>query len=242
MPVLNIHASGELAKEAHVVLEVMAEVVDLPFEHGNALHAHTEGEAVVLLGVDARCLKHVGVYHAAAQDFQPAGTLADVTALAMANIAADVYLCRRFREREIRRPHANLGVRAEHLSCKQEDSLLKIGESNVFIDIKTLHLMENAVRAGRNGLIAEYASRANHADRQLVLFHCTNLHAGRMGTQQQRVQVAVGHKESILHIARRVVRREVQSLEHMVIILNLRALCYVIAKLAEYINNLLPGD
>ena len=73
----------ELAEEADVVFEVVAEVFDLPLEHGDALDAHTEGEAAVDFGIDAGGTEDVGVDHAAAENLEPAGTLADVAAFAV---------------------------------------------------------------------------------------------------------------------------------------------------------------
>ena len=50
------------------------------------------------------------------------------------------------------------------------------------------------------------------------------------------------YKECILHISCRVVRREVQCLENVVIILDFRTFCHVISELAENIHNLLSGN
>ena len=57
---LHLRRRGELAEEAHVILEVVTEVVDLPLEHRDAFHAHAEGEAAVHLGVDAAGLGRSG--------------------------------------------------------------------------------------------------------------------------------------------------------------------------------------
>jgi len=43
----------ELFQEPQVVLEIVAEVTDLPLEHGDTLHSHTEGETAVFPAVDA---------------------------------------------------------------------------------------------------------------------------------------------------------------------------------------------
>ena len=86
-----LHRGLEFAEEADVVLEVEAEVLDLPFEHGDALHAHSEGETGVLLGVDAAGFQDVGIHHTGTHDLQPTGALADVAALAAADVAADVH-------------------------------------------------------------------------------------------------------------------------------------------------------
>lgn len=61
----------ELAEEANIVLGEEAEVLDLILEVGDALYAHAEGVAFVLGGVDAVGFEHVGVYHAATEDFKP---------------------------------------------------------------------------------------------------------------------------------------------------------------------------
>ena len=90
--VLDLYSGAEFLEEPKVVLEVMAEVVDLPLEHGNSLDTHTEGESAVLLAVYAAGLKNVRVNHAASEDLEPTGALADVASLALADVAADVNL------------------------------------------------------------------------------------------------------------------------------------------------------
>ena len=98
---LRFGGSAELGEEAEVVLEVVAEVIDLPFQHGDALESHSESEAGIFLRVYARCLQHVRIHHAASQNLQPAGSFADVAAFAMADVAAYIDFRGRFREREI---------------------------------------------------------------------------------------------------------------------------------------------
>ena len=78
--------------EAGIVFEVKTDVVGLVFEHGHALDAETEGEAGVLVAVDAAVFQHVGVHHAAAEDLHPAGMLAKGTAFAAADVAGYVHL------------------------------------------------------------------------------------------------------------------------------------------------------
>ena len=102
--------------------------------------------------------------------------------------------------------------------------------------------MENAVCAGRDGLVPEYTSRADHSDRELHLLHCPDLHAGSMGAEQKRVRMACRHEECVLHIPGRMVRREVKRLENVVVVLDLRTLGHVVAELAENADNLLSGD
>ena len=79
----------------------MAEVIHLPLEHRDSLQTHAESEAAVLPGVYAGGLQHVWIYHSASHNLEPAGALADVAPLAVADVATHVNFCRRFREREV---------------------------------------------------------------------------------------------------------------------------------------------
>ena len=125
---LILYCSLEFAEEADIVLEVEAEVLDLPFEHGDALYTHSEGETGVLLGVDAAGFQDVGIHHAGTHDLQPAGALADIAALAAADVAADVNLGARLGEGEVGGTHTDLGVRPEHLPYEDQDGLLEVSE------------------------------------------------------------------------------------------------------------------
>ena len=130
----------ELPEEAHVVLEVQSQVLDLPFQHGYAFNSHAKREAGVLLGVYAAGFQDVGVYHAGAHDLEPAGALADVAALAAADVAADVHLCAGLREGEVGGTHADFGVRTEHLAHEDQNRLLEVGEGYVFVNVQALYL------------------------------------------------------------------------------------------------------
>ncbi len=230
---LHLNRGIEFPQEPQVILEIVTEVVHLPLEHSDALQSHTEGKTAVLFRVDARSLEHIRVHHTAAQDFEPARTLADIATLAVTDIAAHIHLSRRLGEREIRRPHTDFGLRAEHLAGKQQNRLLQIRESHILVNIESLNLVENAVCTRTYGLIAEHSSRADHANRQRHSLHSTDLHAGGVGAQQQRIEMPGRHKESILHITGRVVGREIECLEHVMVILNLRTLRNIVSELAE---------
>ena len=77
----------KLLQELQVVLEEQAQVVDAVFQHGDAFHTHAEGETGVFFWVDAAGSEDVGVAHATTQDFNPTCVLADVAALATADVA-----------------------------------------------------------------------------------------------------------------------------------------------------------
>src|SRR6185369_15470445 len=90
--------SGELLQEAQVAVEEQAQVLDAVAEHGQALEAGAEGEADVLLRVEAEVAHHLGMHLSRAGDLEPAA------------FQLHVDLGRRLGEREERRPEAHLEV------------------------------------------------------------------------------------------------------------------------------------
>ncbi len=209
---------GELLQEAGVVLEVEADVVGLVLEHGHALDAESEGEAGVLLAVDAAVLEHVGIDHAAAEDLDPAGVLAERAALAAADVARHVHLRRRLGEGEEGGAQADAGLLAEELLGEVEQRLLHVGEGDVLVDIQAFHLVEDAVGAGGDDLVAEDTARADDADGRLPFLHGAHLQRGSV-----RAQGDVGlllDEEGVLHVAGGVLLREVERREDVPVVLD----------------------
>src|SRR5258707_15615912 len=98
----------KLAKEAHIVLKKHLDVVDAVLEHGQAIHAHAEGEAADLFCIVIHEAIDCRIDHARAEEFDPAGafTLAagcagGSGAAASAKNTGAVEFHRRFRERKI---------------------------------------------------------------------------------------------------------------------------------------------
>ena len=81
---------ADALEEADVVGEEVADVVDAVFEHGDALGAHAEGETAEDGGVVAAVLEDDGMDHAGAEDFEPAGVLADAATFGLTEDAAGV--------------------------------------------------------------------------------------------------------------------------------------------------------
>ena len=48
-----LERSFELLEESEIVFKVVSEVADLPLEHRDSLHSHTESESAVLTAVDS---------------------------------------------------------------------------------------------------------------------------------------------------------------------------------------------
>ena len=212
----------ELLEETHIVLEEVADVIDTVAKHRNALDAHTESVAAVLLGIDAIVLEDRRIDHAATENLEPTRAFADAAAFAAAESAADIHLGRRLGEGEIGWAETDLDVGAEHLLSEIEEHLLEIGEGDILGNIEALDLMENAVRTSRNGLIAEDAAREDGTDRGLLALHLADLDRTGVGAKED---IGVGvDEERILHIAGGMLWREIEGREDMPIILDLGAL------------------
>ena len=166
----------EFFEEANIVLGEHSKVLDTVFQVGDSFDAHTECEARVNFAVDAASFEHIGVYHTAAQDFHPTGAFAECASLAAAEVARDVHFSRWLSEWEIRRTKTNLCVWAEHFLCEVEKHLLKVGESHVLVYVEGFNVVEEAVCASRDSLVAVYASWADEADRWLGVLHDAALH------------------------------------------------------------------
>ena len=111
------------------------------------------------------------------------------------------------------------GFGTEHFLHKIIKRLFQVGKAYVFVNKQTFYLVKNAVRPGRNSFVAVHAARRKRTDGRLLVFHYPHLHAGGMRTQQH----IAFHKKSVLHVAGRVVFREVQGRKIMPVVFNFRA-------------------
>ena len=91
----------EQFEEPYVILTEETEVLDLVLEVCDTLDTHAECVTRILLAVDTAELEYVGVYHSATENLNPAGVLAERTALAAADVTADVHFGAGFGEREV---------------------------------------------------------------------------------------------------------------------------------------------
>src|SRR5215203_4700945 len=89
-----------VVEPAHVRFEERAQVRHAVFQHGDAVDPHAPGKSLELVRVEAAVSQHVRVDHAAAEDLEPVGALAEADLATFAG-ALDVDLRGRFREREV---------------------------------------------------------------------------------------------------------------------------------------------
>ena len=94
-------------------------------------------------------------------------------------------------------------------------------------------------RVGGVGLVgAVHAARADDADGRLAGGHDAGLHRGGVGAQHD----VVIHVEGVLRVARRMVLRDVQKLEVVVVVLHLGALHDLVAHAHEDVDHLIESN
>ena len=185
--------SWELAEEADVILEEDLDVVDLVFEHGQAVDAHAKGEAADFFGVVVDEAVDGGVDHACTEEFDPAGAFAlgaDATAGARAAAAAedagDVEFDAGLGEREIAGAEAGFYAGTEKLFDEIFDGAGEIAEGNVCIHGQSFDLVEHEGMRGLRIVAAIDLAGNDDADRRLALFHGANLHRGSVRAKEER--------------------------------------------------------
>ncbi len=162
--------------------------------------------------------EHLGMHHAAAEHFEPAGVLAHPAAASATDDARDVHLGRGFGKRKVRRAKAQFELLLEKLFQKISQNPLQVRKRHGFVHHQPLDLMEHGC-VGYVRVAAVYAPGGDDLQRRRVLLHVTHLH--RRGV---RAQQPMGVKiEGVVHRPRRMVRRNVERLEVVVVVLDFRA-------------------
>ena len=156
----------------------------------------------------------------------------------MAAIALNIHLCARLGEREVVRTETDDRVLAVQLLCEQLKDALEVAHTDALVNDQTLDLMEQGRVGSVNSVRAVNAARRNDADRRLALFHRADLHRGCLGTQNDIVRDI----EGVLRVARRMILRDVQRLEVVVVELDLRAFRDREAKTEENLLELVEDD
>jgi hypothetical protein len=193
----------------------------LVFKISDTFYTKPESITGVNLRVNPAVTQYVRIYHPASEYLYPTGMFTKRTAFTSTEVTRNIHLGGRFGKREVGRAEAYTGIGAEKLfGCKKE-CLFKVGKGNVAIYVQPFHLVKEAVRPVRNSLVTVNTSGANNADGRLLALHDASLHGRRVGTKED-VGTSVPDKESVLHIPRRMIGREVEGSKDMPIIFYFR--------------------
>ncbi|CDN46047.1 hypothetical protein BN871_KF_00060 [Paenibacillus sp. P22] len=177
------------------------------------------------------------MHHAAAENLEPARLLAHPAAAAAALRAGHVDLGARLGEREEARAQSDAGLTAEHFLHELEQRSLEIAHADAFGDDKAFDLVE--LEAVRRIVVvaAVYFAGADDLERSFAAagLHRADLHRGCLRAHQD----VLGHVERVLHIARRMVFRQVERLEVVVVGFDFRSFRDGITEADENILDLL---
>ena len=137
----------------------------------------------------------------------------------MAGEALEIHLRGRLREGEVVGAEAHDRLLAVEPLCEHLQRALEVGHRNAAVDHEPLDLVEEGGVGRVHRVGAVDPSGRDDADGGLLLFHRAHLHRGGLGAQQD----VVADVEGVLRVARRVVLRNVERLEVVVVGLDLRA-------------------
>lgn len=207
--------------------------------HDETLNTAAPSEALHLIRIKS-CITHdLRMQHACASDFEPSTFLSW-------RFEPHVHLDTRFDEREEARAESDLRILTQIFFKELLEDALKMCErdlprrrSGKAVELIELRFMRHVCR-----FIAEHLRRRNHSH-LFDAFLCHLLEAAnRYGrrVRARRARFLLLRPKSILHIACRVVSRNVQGVEVIPLILKLRAFGNAETHPAENIRNLADGD
>ena len=166
------------------------------------------------------------MHHAGAEHFDPAFAPAGAAAIAAAEEAVDGHVHPRLDEGEVVAAEAHPPLLAEHPLGELEEGALEVGHADPLVHRQQLDLREHPLATGVGGFVAVAPAGDCDADGRLVLLHEARLVGRGMGAQQEGAAVLLCalQPERVLHIAGRMVLRDAQRGEVIVLRLDLRPL------------------
>src|SRR6185312_14109133 len=207
----------ELLEEAQIVVEEESEIAHPVAQHREPIDSHAPRVARVALRIDAARHEHVGMHHATAGDLEPAGVLAGAAALALAEHTGHVDFGGRLGKGEVRGPKAHREITLEERLQEPVQRRLHVGEADVLVDLESLDLVEHW-RVRHVGIAPIDPSWRHDCDRRALAQHGADLHRRGMRAQEAPVREI----ERVVHRPRGVIGREVERLEVVEIVLDLR--------------------
>ena len=132
---------------------------------------------------------------------------------------------------------AELAVIAVELLHEHFESALEVAHCDALVNYETLNLVEQGRVSSVNGVGTENSSGRDYTDRWLLVLHNVYLNGRGLGTEENGLVCALD-VECILSISCRMIGREVQSLENVVIVIDLGTVSDIEAHADEYFSDL----
>src|SRR5579864_789864 len=190
-------ALPKLLQKSHIPLKEQLQVIEPILQHRYAVHAHAEGEAGYFLGgggVIHNEIEHVGIDHAAAENFDPSSLLARAARLffrsgatlpaSAADEAGDEHFGAGLCERKERWTEAGLYVRTKQRLHRMVERALQVAESDVRIHRQAFDLVEHGRVAGVGRVFTVNFAGNHNPQWRLHLLHGANLDGRSVGAKQ----------------------------------------------------------
>ena len=137
--------SCKLSKEPEVVVIEEADVIDSVSQHRKPLKTATKCPPGIHGWIDPHIGKHLGMHHARAAEFDPAGALAHPATTAIADMTGHIHLSARFDKRKVPASKPDFAVWAEQCAGNRRQCSAQIGHSHIPVNAEALHLREHGL-------------------------------------------------------------------------------------------------
>src|SRR5437867_5011403 len=206
--------------------------------HGHALDCEAERECRVPLGVDPAVLQDLRMHHAGPEELDPA-VAAHRATRPVALEARHGHLAAGLDEREVVGVHPDPAVRAEQRASEGLERPLEVGERDPLVDGQRLDLEQQGEMGGADGLPPVRAPGREDVDGRVLRLHRPDLHGGGLGAKEEPGDLDV---EGVLHGPGGVVGGDVEGLEVVPVVLDLRAFLHAVAHAGEDPDHLVLDD
>ena len=176
--------------------------------------------------VDTAIAKHLRVNHPGTENLEPAG-LAAPAAFAPAEPAGNGRANTRLGEGEMITRNPDSAVGAEQGAREILDRSLQVREPNIVVNHEAFELIELRSVRGISRIPPVDSTWSDDPDRRLVALHVSNLYRRGVRTQQPSLTLDV---ETVHRVACRMLRRDVERLEVVELVLQLWSQSDLVAK------------
>src|SRR6266487_6950725 len=91
LPAGRLNSRSKLSQKSYVVFTEKTDVIDAILQKSRTFNAHTKRKAGVFVWINTTILQHIGMHHAAAKNFKPAGIFANTAAFTFTKCTTNVH-------------------------------------------------------------------------------------------------------------------------------------------------------
>lgn len=226
-----------LQKREIRVLEV-SDIIDPILDHHETIESESEGKSGIFFRIDTSLPEDIRMHESSTEELYPSAFFTDFTSGSITERTREIHFDSRFDEWEISRSHTDGNFSTEDIREHGAKRVFEIGESDMFIDDHSFHLIECIFMGRIDILITENSSGDNCLHRYSLGFHDDILHTG--GLCRENIPSSL-EPEGILHIASRMCLWDIERVEIPVLGCDLIGLITIKSHTLERVLNLHEG-